>query len=348
MIDKKYLFGIIVVVVIATGGAVVATSSVPTFEVKDIGDVESVSENQTTIESEVSVNNSNFYPIPAGFVGVSYDTSIDGIEIVNGEVNPPSVKSRQVTDVSFNSTIDNRKIPDVWVSYLESNESAQVKLNATIGITSPIKKDVYTASINRQIEPENPPVQSALSESASSLEGNYTRNVSLSDNPLTSGLEIDASVVVGYRVENATMYVKDVEKNRTTLILDMKLRNPSKTVPVPSEPDNLGASIKANEIELVEAEDSNTTTSGDTEQVILPQESKQVKYEVELTNQKIDEWFVSHLENKERTQLDVKFELVFSSEGQEFRIPSDNSSQYSCTIQTNIFYEDKEQSFECD
>lgn len=73
-----------------------------------------------------------------------------------------------------------------------------------------------------------------------------------------------------------------------------------------------------------------------------------MEYEFELTNEKIDEWFVSHLENEERTQLDVKFELVFSSEGQEFRIPSDNSLQYSCTIQTNIFYEDKEQSFECE
>jgi hypothetical protein len=148
--------------VIATGGAVVATPSVPRFEVKDIGEVESVSENQTTVESEVSVNNSNFYLIPAGFVDVSYETSIDGVEIVNGEVNPSSVKSQQVTDISFNSTINNRKILGVWVSYLESNESAQFKLNATVGTNSPIKKDLYTASIDRHIEPENPPVQSAL------------------------------------------------------------------------------------------------------------------------------------------------------------------------------------------
>jgi hypothetical protein len=79
------------------------------------------------------------------------------------------------------------------------------------------------------------------------------------------------------------MYVENVEENQTILILDMELRNPSKTVP--SEPDNLGASIKVNKIELVEAEDSDTTTSGDTEQVIPPQESKQVEYEFELTNE---------------------------------------------------------------
>lgn len=346
--NKKKIVAISIVVSLVIGMSIASFIAVsfqsPNVKVNDIGDIQSVSDSETNIESSVQIENPNVFPIPVGIVDISYESSVDGIKIVDGNAGTSKISSNSSTEVILNSTIDNKKIPEIWVSYLKSDESAKVNADTDIALDSFVTPELYSTSVQRNISPDTPPVQSALSESASELEGNYTKEIGFSEvNIPGSNLQIDNTIVVGYHVKESNMSIHNVSNNTTQLHLDMVVENPSETTPVPSEPDNLEVSIKSNDIELVRAE-SVKSRSFQNRSLIQAQDEKKIKYRLNIDNNKIDDAFVSHIKNEEKTEIDIGFSIIFNVDGNEIRVPSESGSQYNCSIQTNIFYENQERS----
>lgn len=342
--------------VIGTGTAVYAfvIFDTPKFGIEDPADVNDVNEKETDLTTTLIVNNRANHPLPTDLFGGEYNIKIGDTVIIRGNLELPRLSTGNNT-LAVNSTLDNRKIPQAWTTYLRDDETTEIELQAKFDQVGPINRDgIFSQSITRTVGEGERPLQEALSGSAQGLEGNYTETVPTSG---LSGVIMDDSEL-GYEVRNARVEISDVNENITVMHMKLDIYNPSEAVPIPAEPDNLGVTMRANDINIIDArnQDSSLVNSDefsnsesvDGGPVILPQQEKTATYRMQLDNQKIDEWFVSHLQNEEYTRLNSDFQLVFTYSGFEYRIPGDSPVEYNCEIQTNFFYENEDKNVGCD
>ena len=336
-----------------TGAYAVTSFETPEFEIKDPADVESIGDNETDLSTTLTVNNRAGYPIPTDLVGGEYDVIVDNVLLLEGELEFPRLSTGNNT-VTINSTLENNEIPNAWRAYLKNDETTDIELQANFSRVGPVEREgIFSKSITRTVGEDKEPVEEAFTSAVKGLEGNYTSNVSSSR--ITGGLT-GQEAEVGYRIRDARVEVAEIGENETVLHMKMSVYNPSRVFPVPAEPDVLGVSMEANNVTLVNArsQDSTLVNRNDFESdsdvdgpVILPQQEKTVVYRLELNNNNIDDWFVSHLETEEYTYLESDFQFVFSQSGVEYRVPQESPVQYNCDVQTNFFYENKTQNVSC-
>lgn len=328
----------------------------PEFEIQDPADVENISTEETQFSTTLNVKNNANYPLPTDLAGGKYNVKLENTSLVEGDLEMPSLKQGNNT-IQMNSTLDNKNIPDAWRSYLRDNETTELELKLTLTRLGPIQRQgLFSQSINRTVGEGKQPVQSALSSSVSGLEGEYSTTVSTES--LTQGTPIPSvEEELGYQIRDSEMEVSEIKENETILHMKLDVYNPSRVLPVPAEPKTLGVTTEANNYTLIQAQNDNDIliNKEDFKQgevinspVIPPQQEKTVIYKLELQNEKIDEWFVSHLRNEEYTRLESDFEFVFDYRGTEYRIPNDSPIGYNCDIQTNFFYENKTQDVSCE
>ena len=65
--------------------------------------------------------------------------------------------------------------------------------------------------------------------------------------------------------------------------------------------------------------------------------------------QKIDDWFRSHVERGERSTIEVRTSLAFESPrtGTTIRVPGDGPVTYTCEFQTAMLVDDQETATTC-
>ena len=160
---------------------------------------------------------------------------------------------------------------------------------------------------------------------------------------------------VGYEVRDAWAEWGTVSEGRTTLLVHVRLHNPSEPVAVLAEPDAFDATVEMNDIPLFEAgsEDARLrngerfTHSAVDEAVLAPGETQTAVYAVEMDNDRVDEWFRSHVRRGERTEVGVRMHLRFAVGGEEFRAPGRGVPAYTCSLRTAILVDNQSTETAC-
>ena len=299
------------VVAAAVGGAfalgVLGVPSVAAVN-NSFGDVT----NETTVvETDLVVSNPN--PIGVGLDGVTvnYTVSMNDVEMATGGREGVSVASGN-SSLAFETELANDAIPPWWTSHVENGERTTVTIDATVA------SEVLGRSANltrtREIE----------TDLIGAFTSDETRPVN-ADAPL-----VDDPVLYVNETRGRWGTVSDAE---TPIEMEFDVYNPNLEPYVVSE---IGYDVTMNGVQM---------GSGSTEEAYLVPSygTETVELTTALRNERLDEWWVTHLDESVRghqvSDLRIEFYAVIElPSGESVTVPLD-SLTYEETIETDIFDE---------
>lgn len=290
-------------IVVVSGGAVAAgVVGVPAVQNFD-NEFTNVTDSTTAIGTNIEVQNPN--PIGASFLDVSgeYTVTMNDVRMANGSTGeiemPPGNSS-----IALQTTMDNDRIPEWWTTHVNNDEQTTVRVNATVesdflGRSVPVKQ-------NRTIE----------TDILSSFNSTETREVN-ADRAL---------------VEDPVMYVNETRAHwgetsgaRTGIVVDFYIYNPKEYAIPLSE---LRYTIDMNDVRVGKGENSDPA-------VLEPNELTRVRTVTYIDNSKLDDWWVSHLERNQVTDVVIDFEASAEVSGTDIDIPLDGMTHRE-TFETDV------------
>lgn len=364
-----------VAAVVVVGGVVAAyyagVLGAPTAGVEDQGDWGDVSRERVEVVTSLWVSNPNPVGIAAeGSVDASYDLSLNGIALADGRTDGITIRAGN-NSVETTTNLRSQRIPEWWVAFVRNDETIPVRAQPRVTVEAgPVTVSPPLPAYNRTLLADATPVIDGISGAVSEMEGDYTETVSadaardrfgaerlpddLDDRVL--GDAADEELTVGYEVRNASARWGPVDESQTTVYVTLDIRNPSEAVPMPAAPDRVGATVAMNDVELFEAQaadtsldspESLTSVEGSNERFIAPDETERVTYVVRMDNERVDEWFRSHVRRGERSDVRVAFQLVFADGNTTYRLPADGDVGYACRLQTAILVDEQATATTC-
>lgn len=355
------LMGVVVVLYL------IGVIGVPTAGIEDRGDWGEVGEERTEIVTTVWVNNPNPVGVSLGdSVTADYGIRMNGVGVAEGSKSNITVPAGNST-TEIRTDLINDRLADWWVEFVRAEETVELGVDATVRVDTPLgQRDVPVAPDNRTMLDDSTPVIDALSAAVDATNGTYTESVGAStvNDSLLDGSGLgdvglggdDRNVTVGYEIRRGWATWGPVTENETTVRFHMTVHNPG-DVPVPAAPDGVGVDVDMNEVELFQAQSGELSPEGvDSDAVIPSNETEEVTFDVTMDNDKVDDWFTSHVEYgddpdvRERTDVSAEFSVVFRepATGQTFRIPSESPDAYECWFRTAILVDDQRESNTCE
>jgi LEA14-like dessication related protein len=329
----------------------------PAAGLVDRGDWGEVTDERTEIVTTVWVDNPNPIGVSLGnSVSAEYDIVLNDVLLAEGNKSDIEVPKGNST-TELRTDIINERLGQWWVRYVRANETVELDVNATMNVNTVVSAS-YDVHRNQTMLNESTPVIDALSASVNETTGTYTESVSASE--VDDSLSEDAlgdsdTVTVGYEVRRGWATWDEVSESETTVEFHMLVHNPG-DVPVPAAPDGIGVSVDMNDVRTFEAESGELSTeSASGDEVIEPGETEEVTYTVTMDNDKVDDWFTSHVREeagpgREATAVTAQFQVVFGNPatGGEFRFPQDSPVTYDCDFQTDILVDGQNSTSTCE
>jgi len=302
----RALIVLALVVVVGIGVAfavgILGTPSVENVENRFAG----VNETTTLIDTDLAVHNPNPIGVRLGGLTVNYTVDLNDIRMASGTKNGVNITTGNST-LGFRTAMDNERIPEWWVTHIRNGERSDLRVHATV--TSSLLGQSATFS------PVDRPVETDILSAFNSEE---TRPVN-ANQPLVSD-------PVLYVNETGAAW-GSVSERQTPIDMQFTVYNPK---PAPYTITEIGYTITMNDITVGEG-------ASDREHVIPSEETETIETTTAIRNQNLDEWWVSHLERNQFTDLRIEFYArVELPGGETIRIPLD-ALTYTETIETDIF-----------
>lgn len=333
-IAKLLGVAVLALVVLLVAGYLTGVLGLPTVEVSDRGDWGNTTENETEVITTLNVSNPNPIGIRLGEgFAANYSVDFNGVRLITGERDEIAIPRGDST-VELVSTVDNRKIVPWWREYVRNDETIDLEASGEVEISALISKTVSLPAYEQTVLADQQPVVDAFSAAVQSMEGNYSKTAGVTE--------------VGYQIRDANASWGSVTEAYTILNVDFRIHN-SGDVAVPMVPEGFRMNAEANDIALFEAgRGSMSPKSVDEDATLVPGETRTVTYAVNLTNGRVDDWFLSHIERDEHTTLQISPQLVFEVgvTGTEFAIPQDGAG-YTCELQTALLVDDQQTETTC-
>lgn len=297
------VLGVVVLLVVA--GVAAGVLGAPTVTGVD-NRFAGVNETTTTIASDLRVRNPNPVGASLGGLTVDYQVSMNQITMANGTKEGVSVSTGRST-LPFTTFLANERIPAWWVSHVNAGEETTLRVSA----------DVHSSLLGASFD-------------APQVERDVETNVVGAFNS-TERRPVDAGLPV---VSDPVLYVEEtagewgtVNRERTEVETEFLVSN---LKPYPVAVTEIGYEIRMNDVVM-----GNGSTAR--EYVIGPGGERRMNATTVMRTARFDEWWVTHLERNQRTDLVIDFYLVVdpqTSGVEPIRVPLDSLEQ---TIETDIF-----------
>ena len=263
--------------------------------------------NETTeVETDLVVNNPNPVGVTLGGTTVDYTVRMNGVAMAEGLKEGLSLRRGNST-LPFTTRMHNERIPDWWVTHVRGGENTTVVVDATVTSSLLGNRSVSLAQEQR--------VETDLIGAFASEE---TRPVNASQ-PVVSDPVL--------YVNRTTAAWGEVTDERTPIDTAFVVYNPKA---VPYVVTEVGYTVRMNGIVVGEG-------SSDQEYVIEGGTTENVSTTTAIDNDRLDDWWVSHLRNGQVTQLRIDFYARLELPGgAELRVPLD-ALTYERTVETDIF-----------
>jgi LEA14-like dessication related protein len=205
--------------------------------------------------------------------------------------------------------MDNEQIPQWWRSHVNAGEHTVVSINATVR-TSVLGEREFDVTQQREIE----------TDIIGQFNSNETRPIEADDPPPT------ASNPLLYANRTAADWGNATERE-TPIDMQFRVYNPQVEPYVITE---LGYTITMNGVQVGEGQSR--------ENYVIPGGGTEtLETRTLIRNQRLDEWWVTHLRNDQVTDLRIDFYArVELPTGNSIRVPLDELT-YEETIETDIF-----------
>ncbi len=252
-----------------------------------------VNQDYTEILTKIVVNNPNPVPIPIS--AVETELYLNGIKMGTGKnVNSASIEPGESVIV-LSTKIENDRIPEWWVSHIKNGERSKVTLKGYLVFDLKITEFKFPIEEESDIQTD---VLSSLS---------FTRDFGVGP----------ARITVSMRSSWG-----DVSSATTQILHTVTFTNPN-SFPIPLLATDY--TITLNNIEI---------GRGKIEDVIIrPNAKTTVTFTTYIENEKLKEWWVSHIRNGERSTIRMNLAPELEVFGQRFRVPMVNvESEFSTSI----------------
>jgi LEA14-like dessication related protein len=351
---SRIAWGVAALVVVLVVLFVLGIVGTPSAGLVDAGDWGAVTDERTEVVTTVWVDNPN--PVGVAFgesLTVDYAIVMNGVVLAEGEQSDIAVPAGNSTE-RIRTDLVNDRLADWWVEFVRADETIELAVDGTLTVRAgPLgERTVPVEPPNRTILADDRPVVGALSASANATSGTYTESVEASDVDDTVvddvGLAGDGSVTVGYEVRRGWATWGAVTDEETVVVFHLLVHNPG-DVPVPAAPNGIGLAVDTNDVRLLETEsDEFTLRSVGPDAVIQPGETREVTVSVTMDNERVDDWFTSHVREDagpgtEATAVSSGFQVVFEEPATEttFRLPRDSPATYDCQFSTRILVDEQ-------
>ena len=296
------LVTVAVVAVVVLAGIAFLFLSQPTVAGVDnrFGDV---NETTTVIESDLQVRNPN--PIGASLGGLTVDYAIDmnGIRMATGTKKGVSIEQGR-SSVPMTTSLANERIPTWWVSHIRNGERTTLAVNADVH-SSTLGASFGAPKVSRPIETD---IISAF---------NSTEDRPVGESPTGGPILV---------IRETSAQWGNVSASETNIDMRFVVHNPN-AYPIPVSELSYRATMNG-----IEMGDGTTEDQG----VIPPGGTRTIQATTTLNNDNIDEWWVSHLQNDQVTDLRIDFSARFELPTETVEVPLDPLT-YTRTIDTDIF-----------
>ena len=241
-----------------------------------------VNDTTTVIVTDLAVDNPN--PFGTGFLGASaeYTVRMNGVPMANGSKEDLDLDPGE-NDVRLRTYMDNERIPDWWVTHVRNGEQTAVAIDARI------RSDAAGRSV---------PVERTETVNTSMIErfdSNETRSV-----------DADSRIF-----DDPVLYVNetrgewgDVTDEETPMRATFVAYNPKD---VPYVVTEMRYEITMNGVVVGEG-------TSQREYVIEPRSSEAIETRTAIRNERLDDWWVTHLRNDEVTDLRIEFAATVEAE----------------------------------
>ncbi|TSD14282.1 hypothetical protein DP107_08505 [Haloglomus irregulare] len=266
-----------------------------------------VNQNRTIINTGLTVDNPNPIGVRLGDSTVNYTVLMNDVEMARGSKAGLRIESGNST-LPFRTRMFNERIPPWWVSHIRNDEVTNVTIDATVR-TSVLGNRSFDLDQQQEVE----------TDIISAFASDETRPVDGPSNPL---------------YDNPVLYINstdaewgEVDRRTTPIPMEFVVYNPQLE---PYTITEVGYDISMNGVPMGQG-----TTD---ETYVIPGGSTEtISTTPTIDNRNLDEWWVSHLENDQRTTLRIDFYArVELPTGNEIRVPLDRLT-YTQEFETDIF-----------
>ncbi len=270
-----------------------------------------VNESATVVETNLTVRNPNPVGVSRGGTTVNYTVQMNDVAIAEGRKDGLSMP-RGESRLPFTTAMDNERVPEWWVSHVSADRGPgreQTVVTVNVKITDPL---LGGQSVTLQQQQR---INTSIIEQFRSTE----------DRPVNADQPLVSDPVLVVRETDAQW--GPVTREETPIDMRFVAYNPKR---VPYAVTEIGYEVTMNGVPV---------GSGATERgyVIPPRGTETVRATTIIDNDRLDDWWVTHLKNDQVTRLEIDFYArIKLPNGDVVRISLDPLT-YERTIETDVF-----------
>lgn len=266
-----------------------------------------VSNDTTVVETDLVINNPYPINVRLGDTTIDYTVAMNDVEMAGGEKEGVAVGPGNTT-LNFTTDMRNERIPPWWASHVRNGEVTNVTVDANVE-TGLLGDRTFEIQQKQQVE----------TDIIGQFNSNETRPVEGPSNPLYS---------------NPVLYINetraewgDVSDAKTPIDMQFTVYNPQLQ---PYTVTEVGYEITMNGVPVGQG-------ATDQPYLIEQRSTEEIRTTPTIDNDRLDDWWVTHLRNDQVTELRIDFYAKAElPTGHEIRIPL-NRLAYEKTIETDIF-----------
>lgn len=293
-------------IILAVSLAFLGLTQKPKFGVTDRGDWKTANQQNVTVQTEAWIQNPSRVTVNYSDVSISYRAILNGVILVEGKREGISIKKGNQTK-TLESKLIHSRIPEWWARHIRNGEKSDLQIPLSVKAktgpaTIPFHAIVYTDTVETDLI-------NVMDQAVKNTRGKYNMGTEI------AGYETGPQI----EVEGGAAEWGQTTPEMTNMLIDLKIRNPNNyPVPVPG----LAGDVQMNQVKLLEWENSRTEMiSGPQDRMIAPGETEELTFRVTMDNDKIDDWFLSHVKQNESTQGQLNMKIVFEIQDQAVELP---------------------------
>lgn len=322
---KKILLAVVATSVISAGVAYkTGAIAKPDAGLVDKGDW--LLEEDIRVESSAYIYNPNPVGLNLSNFSADYILKMNGVKLAEGTKHGVRIPENGNRTINFTTDLETDNIPAWWVTHLSRGEESQLMIPVEASLrVGPLPLSFSGYSYTDKIETD---IEGSLSSSLSEIEGSYSRNLGPEIGLESNSFDIE--------VVNASARFGEVDRESTELVIPIEIRNRN-SYPIPTP--RLGGDLELNGVRIAEFDANDLEGAEDTN--IPPGQTKEVTVRAEMSNERIDDWFQSHVRKGEKTDAELSVYFIFEVGDTSISIPSDDGMTCRFDFATMILVDQK-------